>query len=229
MGTAASPASAVRETARPAPLRIRHGRLAVAVLGLLSILTVLLSLVLTPVGVWSGWVPVIALLAMGGSFGTLRTLAVRDRRRKMLARLEAARRVAFAEVPVAVAAEPKRANEVFDAQPGSAKRPPMLTVEELRAEARRVAEKGIAVQRPAGWEPVQVPLPQYITANLAVRPTPEVLPEAEPVNVPNAPSLRQQERDAEVITEGDAELPVAKQRSSAERINLDDVMQRRRA
>lgn len=229
MGIAATPASAAREHVRPAPLRIRHGRLAVAVLGVLSILTVLVGIVLAPLGVFSGWVPVLGLLAMGGCFATLRSLAVGDRRRKMMARLEAARRDAFTAAPVATTPEPKRDAEVFDDQPGSGKRPPMLTVEELRAEARRVAERGIAVQRPAGWEPVQVPLPQYVKANMATRPAPEALPEAEPKVAKNNVSLRQQEREAEVITAGEAELPAAKSTTASERINLDDVMQRRRA
>ncbi|GAA4376867.1 hypothetical protein [Paeniglutamicibacter cryotolerans] len=229
MGIAATPASAAREHVRPAPLRIRHGRLAVAVLGVFSILTVLVGLVLAPLGVFSGWVPVLGLLALGGCFATLRSLAVGDRRRKMLARLEAARREAFTSAPVASAAEPKREAEVFDAQPGSGKRPPMLTVEELRAEARRVAERGIAVQRPAGWEPVQVPLPQYVKANMAARPAPEALPEAEMKIPKNNVSLRQQERAAEVITAGESELPVVKTPIVPVRINLDDVMQRRRA
>ena len=284
MAPVASHASAASRSAAQAPLRIFYDRLAVALLGCLAVPTLLIGGVLALVSVVSGWVPLIALLVGLASFSTLRGLAVRDRRKKLLARLDATRTRAMETGRTPVAEPAKKTAEVFDAQPNSNKRPPRLTVQELRAEALRIAHKGSAVQRPEGWEPTEVPLPQYVVANTAKRQAPAPLQAAEAPKASSNATLRAQEAAARLAeatgaanaaTSADssiATLPVApaapvvpeagqapaasapsagsapstapkpaaepsaakdprapRTEKAADRINLDDVMQRRRA
>ncbi|GAA1872109.1 hypothetical protein GCM10009715_18720 [Paeniglutamicibacter psychrophenolicus] len=282
MAPVASHASAASRSAAQAPLRIFYDRLAVALLGCLAVPTLLIGGVLALVSVVSGWVPLIALLVGLASFSTLRGLAVRDRRKKLLARLDATRTRAMETGRTPVAEPAKKAAEVFDAQPNSNKRPPRLTVQELRAEALRIAHKGAAVQRPEGWEPTEVPLPQYVVANTAKRQAPAPLQATEAPKASSNATLRAQEAAARlaeatgaanaatdssiatlpvvpatpVVAQAD-QAPAARAPSagsapstapktaaepssdngpraprtekSADRINLDDVMQRRRA
>ena len=70
--------------------RIRWGRLVLAVAGLLSLLTGVVSAALRLFGIGSGWLPVTALLGAVAAVALLRRLAVRDRRRKMNAAFRAA-------------------------------------------------------------------------------------------------------------------------------------------
>ncbi|WP_146755337.1 hypothetical protein [Arthrobacter sp. AQ5-05] len=196
MAPVASHASAASQSAAQAPLRIFYDRLAVALLGCIAVPTLLIGGVLALVSVVSGWVPLIALLVGLASFSTLRGLAVRDRRKKLLARLDATRTRAM-DAGRTPAAEPvKKTAEVFDAQPNSNRRPPRLTVQELRAEALRIAHKGAAVQRPEGWEPTEVPLPQYVVANTAKRQAPAPLEAAEAPKASSNATLRAQEAAA---------------------------------
>lgn len=282
MAPVASHASAASQPAAQAPLRIFYDRLAVALLGCLAVPTLLIGGVLALVSVVSGWVPLVALLVGLASFSTLRGLAVRDRRRKLLARLDATRTRAMETGRTPVNEPVKKTAEVFDAQPNSNKRAPRLTVQELRAEALRIAHKGAAVQRPEGWEPTEVPLPQYVVANTAKRQAPSPLQAAEAPKASSNATLRAQEAAARlaeaagtadasadssiatlpvvpatpatpVVPEAEAapapsagsapstaaksaaEPPAAngprtpRTEKAADRINLDDVMQRRRA
>lgn len=253
-------------------MRIFYDRLAVAVLGCLAVLTLVFGGVLALAGVFSGAVPLVALLLAVGSFATLRGLAVRDRRGKLLARLESTRTLAMETGRAPQAAPVKKTAEVFDAQPDSNKRAPRLTVQELRAEALRIAHQGAAVQRPEGWEPTEVPLPQYVVANAAKRPAPAPLQAGAEQKPSTNSTLRAQEAAARLAEAVDAagtpvaadtsiaEVPAAatetpaatgaaakapaagsaasatgsparaaRTEAAAERINLDDVMQRRRA
>ena len=253
MAPVASNASVASQAAKQAPLRIFYDRLAVALLGCLAVLTLVIGGVLALAGVFSGWVPLVALFLAMASFSTLRGLAVRDRRKKLLARMHTTHTRAM-EVPrIPVAETPRRTAEVFDAQPDSNKRAPSLTVQELRAEALRIAEKGAALTRPEGWELTEVPLPQYVVANAAKRQAPEPLEAAAEVKASTNASLRSQEAAARLAgatgtaIESIASTPVAsaeekpadkvaaaesgkpRPEASADRINLDDVMQRRRA
>lgn len=88
-GRAAPQASQTAAAATPA-FRIRWGRLALAVAGMLSLLTGVVSAVLRLFGVGSGWLAVTALVGAVVSVALLRRLAVRDRRRKMNAAFRAA-------------------------------------------------------------------------------------------------------------------------------------------
>lgn len=242
MATAATPAAA-RRTAR---LRLRHGRLAIAAVGALAAVTVVVGGVLAPFGVVAGSVPGYALAVLAACFIGLRSLAVRGRRRRSLARMEAA----FAEAmsgPL-VAAPPRRDSELFDAQTVTAVDPSAaLTAQEARAEARRAA--AAAEPRPAEattWEPVQVPRPMYVDAEKAERPAPEPFAAEEPKRPQTVTSILQDTRiqtAAEADGSGVASLPVAAAQGGATapaavpaqgpapegRINLDAVLQRRRA
>lgn len=276
MVPAAPKASAVSGPQGQAPLRVYYDRVAIALLGCLSILALVVGGILALAGVLTGWVPLIGLLVGIGSFASLRALAVRGRRAKLLARMEATRKLAMETTVEPVIQAPRKQTPVFDAQPDSNKRAPRLTVQELRAEALRIAAKGSPVQRPEGWAPTEVPLPQYVMANAAPRPAPEALvPAAEPKASTNA-TLRAQEASKQLAKEIQAASESAKQASSSaqpesvekstgekpaasievietveadsamseaaaakaraerasrdgSRINLDDVMQRRRA
>lgn len=215
MAQLAPHASVASNSIPQAPLRIFYDRLAVAVLGCLAVLAFLIGGPLAMAGVFSGVIPLVGLLLSLASFSTLRALAVRDRRAKLLARMAKTRELAM-EVRTTEHVEPRKKQAVvFDAQPNSNKQAPRLTVQELRAEALRIANNGAALQRPEGWELIEVPLPQYVVANAAAltkRPSPAPLqPAAAPKASSNA-SLRSQEaaaRLAEALgtTEVDAALP----------------------
>jgi hypothetical protein len=78
-----------RPAAGPA-FRIRYGRLALALAGVLSLLTGVLSAALLIFGIGTAWLPPVALLGTASAVVLLRRLAVRDRRRKMEAAFRAA-------------------------------------------------------------------------------------------------------------------------------------------
>ncbi|MFF5791511.1 hypothetical protein ACFY5D_05640 [Paeniglutamicibacter sp. NPDC012692] len=247
MAPAAPNASAASGTQGQAPLRIHYDRVAIALLGCLSVIAVVIGGILAMAGLFSGFVPMAGLLLGVASFAGLRALAVRDRRAKLLTRMESTRRLAMEPKAEPVQQAVKKQQAVFDAQPDSNKQPPRLTVEELRAEALRIANNGAAVQRPEGWKPTEVPLPQYVVANAVKRPAPEAL-EVEPEKKPSAKtSLRAQEagqRLAESVEAAEspvddsstasidaaaAKVRLERASRTGDRMNLDDVMQRRRA
>lgn len=265
MAPVASNASAASARPEQAPLRIFYDRVAIALLGCLAVLSVVIGGVLALFSVVSGFLPLVGLLVAMGSFSALRGLAVRDRRAKLLARLETTRTRAMEKERTEVAAPERKNATVFDAQPGSNKRAPQLTVQELRAEALRMANNGAAIQRPEGWELTEIPLPQYVVANAAKRPAPAALETAAAPAASSGISLRASEAaarlsEATALTgapAADASIAVApaaipapaaapaapageklsaaktarapRGEASGERINLDDVMQRRRA
>ena len=262
MAPAAPKASVASSVKGQAPLRIYYDRLAIALLGCLSVLALLIGGVLALAGVFSGWVPFIGLLLGVGSFASLRVIAVRARRAKLLARMETTRKRAMETMAEPVAQAPKKQTAVFDAQPNSNKRAPNLTVEELRAEALRIAANGSPIQRPAGWEPTEVPLPQYVVKNAVKRPAPEAMEQPEVLKASTNATLRAQEASKQLakaveaaavgsnenIETPDGATPASAiatdsttpdptsaktttERSARDetRMNLDDVMQRRRA
>ncbi|WP_102161069.1 hypothetical protein [Zhihengliuella halotolerans] len=217
-------------------LRVRYGRLGLALIGLTALVTFVVTGALAPFGVVSGLWTLAAAAVFVGSFVGLRSLAVRDRRRRVLARINRTYSDAMAAVAGTVAAEAPDhgSSDVFDAQPGSGETERRLTVEELRAEARRVAALK-AAQRPVSstqaldagrtWDPVAVPKPTYVEAAKARRPEPQPLPrpeEKKPVNVKSilADTRARSNAAAETIAAGTA--------PEGPRINLDDVLQRRR-
>lgn len=215
MVPAAPQASAVSGPQGQAPLRVYYDRVAIALLGCLSILALVVGGILALAGVLTGWVPLIGLLVGVGSFASLRTLAVRGRRAKLLARMEATRKLAMETTVEPVFQAPRKQTPVFDAQPDSNKRAPRLTVQELRAEALRIAAKGSPVQRPEGWAPTEVPLPQYVVANAAPRPAPEALVPAVEPKASSSATLRAQEASKQLAREIQAASESAKQESSS--------------
>ncbi len=92
--------------------------------------------------------------------------------------------------------------------------PAAFTVEELRAEALRVARESAPAAAARTWEPVPVPRPTYAEAPVVQRPEPEPLP------VPEQPAARS-------ASLKDAVRTGEEQRRAA--LDLDDVLKRRRA
>ncbi|MCX6500134.1 MAG: hypothetical protein NTU93_15270 [Arthrobacter sp.] len=238
-----------RKPAATAPaFRIRYGRLALAVLGLLALLTGVVSGVLRLFGIGSGWLPALTLLGAAAAVVLLRRLAVRDRRRKVDAAFRSAMgspaRGAGAEpaadlVAVVPQAVPAKESPLFDAEAGAAVLPPAakpLTADELRqaalAEAAASGDTSVRrVEDPASatnssWEPVEVPKPSYVEAPKAERPAPEPLDLPEAPKAVGKPSLKQASvRQPE--TPAAESKPLGKGQSALS--NLDDVLQRRRA
>lgn len=246
-GTAGAP-----ETAQPQPdFSIRYGRTALALAGALALAVVVIGLPLALFGAASWWLPVNALLVAAGAVASLRALAVRDRR----LRVEAAFRDAMSvgrqpspapqpdPEPLPVPEKPvqRRETVLFDREnsagakaaagtgasaearvitaPGSSDRP--LTPAELRTAALESAAASAkkSSDRPAGppktsttpWEPVAVPKPIYVEAPVAQRPVPAPLV---PPQTPKSTARTPLRPGAAPVTG---------------KINLDDVLQRRRA
>lgn len=239
--------------AAPGPaFKIRYGRLALALAGLLALLTGLVSAVLRIFGIGPLWLPVAALLGAVASVVMLRRLAVRDRRRKMNAAFRSAmsaparpsrsapERTPFREpagAPRELAESP-----LFDAQADADEHHPApkpLTAQELRqaALAEAVASGDTSIRRtadyPAGegssWEPVEVPKPTYVEAPKAERAAPEPLDLPEAPKAVGKPSLKQGLPQAPAGSLGaePESKPLGKAQSALS--NLDDVLQRRRA
>ncbi len=211
-GTSHAPsAGAARPSAaRPARLNIRYGRTAVALIGVLALLTVVIGGGLKLLGLASGLIPAAAGVVFFASLGLLRVLAIRSRRRKVQAAFRAA--MGSSEAPARPAsavtagqpdgavtavrpASERRAVAVFDAaadaaatEAAPARKP--LTAAELRRAALEVAARGAAdaevahthvVAESPTWEPVEIPAPGYVQARKADRPAPE------PLDLPAAP------------------------------------------
>lgn len=232
--------------APPTAFRIRYGRLSLALLGLLFLLTGVVSGVLRLFGLGSGWLPALTLLGAVGSVALLRTLAVRDRR----SRVDAAFRSAMgAPAREAVpgpeeraaglrTAGPVKESPLFDAEANVAPPKPVqkpLTAEELRraalAEAAASGDTSLAPTGSSGpaegtsWEPVEVPKPTYVEAPKAERAAPEPLDLPEAPKAVGKPSLKQAAvRQPETAPEA---KPLGKGQSALS--NLDVVLQRRRA
>ena len=230
--------------------RIRYGRVAIALAGLLSFATALISGVLAVFGVGTGWLPSLSFLAGAAAVVLLRRLAVRDRRRKVNAAFSAAmgapanrpRPAAHPAVPeVADETATLRESTLFDAE-AAAPQPKPLTAVELREAALAVAlaagdRSGLASttqdaaapakDESASWEPVQVPKPTYVEAAKAERPAPEPLDLPEAPKAAGKPSLKQGTAAAPAVASPNAGRPQGKAQSALS--NLDDVLQRRRA
>ena len=235
-GAPATPAA--KATGR---LRIRYGRLALALAGLLALVTALISAMLLPFGVGSGVLPLVCAALTALCVAVLRWLAVRDRKAKVEA--------AFASAMAAQERKPRPADHipakpeaapsgperpVFDAEAHQAPVKP-LTVEELREAARAVAvaagdtsAAAPASDVPAGtpWEPVELPKPVYVEAAKAERPEPQPLELPEAPKAAGKPSLKQAAAGTAAPAPGEAPQ-LSKAQSALS--NLDDVLQRRRA
>ncbi|WP_349627167.1 hypothetical protein [Arthrobacter sp. C9C5] len=236
-----------RKPSAPA-FRIRYGRLVLAVLGLLSLLTGVVSAALRLFGVGSGWLPAATLLGAVAAVVLLRRLAVRDRRRKVNAAFRSALGApagrASEETPaqsdvVREAAVPAKESPLFDAEAGAEKpqaAPTPLTADELRqaALAEAAASGDTSVRRVgdpssaegSSWEPVEVPKPTYVEAPKAERPAPEPLDLPEAPKAVGKPSLKQA-----TVRQPEAAAAESKAMGKGQSAlsNLDDVLQRRRA
>lgn len=198
-------------------IRVRYGRLSLAMLGLLAVVATLVGLVLAPfTALTFGWVGIFFLVGLG-SFASLRMLAVRDRNRKLLATLEATRQRAMQTPAMEDSAnqvlvrKQDTDDEVFDARPGSSRRAPAITADELRAEALRVAHGFGGVKQPDTWEPTNVPRPTYVQVReatqreIAARVRPEPLPVSEPLRPSKQISLKASEDAKRIASEVSAE------------------------
>jgi hypothetical protein len=252
--TSPTPADGLRPPGATGPVfRIRFGRLALALAGLLSLLTGVISAALRLFGVGPAWLPAVTLLGAVGAVVLLRRLAVRDRRRKVNEAFRSAMteqsRIAPTEPPRQSSAseesEQLTDSPLFDAQAMAASPEPApkpLTALELReaALAEAVASgdlaaaedqsAGSSVAEAASWEPVEVPKPTYVEAAKAERAAPEPLDLPEAPKAVGKPSLKQglNQTAASVSADADDEAKVVGKGQRA-LSNLDDVLQRRRA
>ncbi|MDR6622879.1 hypothetical protein [Sinomonas atrocyanea] len=226
-----APAAPVAGTPR---LRIRWGRLAVALMGLGALVAAVVTLVLMIVGV-PAWVPLACLATAVGAVAVLRSLAVRDRKRRLSTAFSAAM-----ATPAPKPGPPARTqSEVFDAGREPAPAPRTVSKEELRSIALEVAKasqaSAEAAARASGeqepeWAPTEVPRPAYLDAAKAERPDPEPIPAA----AAPAPEGRPLKPAAEAPEPGSVpDVPALGAAKGAARGgalgNLDEVLQRRRA
>lgn len=249
-----APEGASRKQHAPAPLNIRYGRTALALVGAAALLTFVIGGGLALFGVVSGSVPGVALLAVAAVVLMLRALARRDRRRRAAARVDRAFKEAMNPPVHHLSPLPQRETVLFDAaeaeagaasgseqqEPVASPEPRRLTPEELRAEALKVAaeaeSKTVANSAPGSgptWQPVEVPRPTYVASAKAERPAPAPLPAPE-VKKPTAKTPIKQAAVAPktdlAAPAKDGASPVAKETApQAGKINLDAVLQRRRA
>lgn len=233
-----SPSSGSSAARRPGTLRIKRDRAGILLAGCAALLAALLTAVVAPFSAAVSWPwPVFLLLLGVGSVLALRYLAVQDRAARRSSRPvpvpavdpHAPREdVALFDNEDVVTQEAEEVEEVDEVheRPGVAaqdldlpaeheqpRAPAAFTVEELRAEALRVARESAGA---AGrtWEPVPVPRPTYAEAPVVQRPAPEPLP------VPEQPASRSGSLKDAVRT--------GEERGRAA-LDLDDVLKRRRA
>lgn len=214
-------------------LRIKRDRAGILLAGCTALLAALVTAVVAPFSAAVSWPwPVFLLLLGTGSVLALRYLAVQDRAARRASRPavrapeaepHAPREdVALFDNEHAVAAEvreqSRQAAEDLDL-PAAEEQPRMpapaaFTVEELRAEALRVARESAPAVPARTWEPVPVPRPTYAEAPVVQRPAPQ------PLSVPEQPTARS-------ASLKDAVRTGEEQGRSA--LDLDDVLKRRRA
>ncbi|MGY2745535.1 hypothetical protein ACQCSU_06360 [Pseudarthrobacter sp. O4] len=243
-----------RQPAAPGPVfRIRYGRLALALAGLLSLLTGVISAALRLFGLGSAWLPAVTLLGAIGAVVLLRRLAVRDRRRKVKAAFRSAMSEPARTAPAPSAQQravyresaERAESPLFDAQAVAASAEPApkpLTALELRqaalAEAAASGDESVRAGQgpalpasaPVSWEPVEVPKPTYVEAAKAERAAPEPLDLPEAPKAVGKPSLKQgleQAASSAALSADTDSKPVGKGQRALS--NLDDVLQRRRA
>jgi hypothetical protein len=229
--------------------RIRYGRVAIALAGLLLLATALVSGILQIFGLGSGWLAAGSFLGGIAAVVLLRRLAVRDRRRKMKAAFAdamgapAPRRYAAPDAAPTAEETVPRESTLFDAE-AAAPKPKPLTAVELREAALAVAlaagdhsGQAAKAQEPAApgsdettsWEPVEVPKPTYVEAAKAERPAPEPLDLPEAPKSAGKPSLKQGSAAAPAVASPNAGQPRPQTKAQSALSNLDDVLQRRRA
>ncbi|AUZ87637.1 hypothetical protein CVO76_08340 [Arthrobacter agilis] len=226
-----------------------RGRMAVAAVGLVALVATLVTFALALFGAVSLLLPLACIAVVALAVAALRLLAVRGRQARVN------RAFAHAMAPVRemapersavvlpAPAAPRRPTTLFDAQETAA-RP--LSAMELRTAALAVAHGSSVVDvraaassttvdaalPPAGttaWAPVEVPRPTYVDAAKAERQAPA------PLDLPEAPKpstktpIKASEAAARVAEAAEDAEAAAVSAPMTGRINLDDVLQRRRA
>lgn len=256
--------STAMPSAAERPLKIRWGRTLVALVGLMALLVAGISGALSMLSLATSGLTWTSLAVFGVVVAGLRTMAVRDQIARRAARLAAGTTSKLASTQASAPAPELRETTLFDGAKGAPPAPVQkpLTAEELRSAALRVAAKGTADAKLAHtqtlaegeleaetWEPVEVPVPGYVTAARAAS-------KAEPLAIPAAPksagtSIKADQAgvgvpgdhegvvavpDVPDVAGQDAPAPVAapaavapSERGSYALNNLDDVLQRRRA
>ncbi|MET3718967.1 MULTISPECIES: hypothetical protein [unclassified Arthrobacter] len=217
--------------------RIRYGRTAIALAGVVGLLTAFVSGILLLFGLGTALLPVASLAITVAALALLRSLALRDRNSKVNAAFRSAMSapVGRQEPTAAAATRPSAQPEprLFDAE-AHQPAPKPLTAMELREAALAVAVAAgdtsaspapSAVPVTTTWDPVDVPKPVYIEAAKAERPAPQPLDLPEAPKAVGKPSLKQGTLATEPATA--AARPLTKAQSALS--NLDDVLQRRRA
>lgn len=230
---------------------VHWGRLCVALIGVLALLSIPVTLVLMAFGLVPVATPLIGLAVAVAAVVTLRALALRNRRARVdraFAEAMAPVRVdAIGPAPTApVVTAPRRPTTLFDADETQVR---LLTAMELRTAALAVAHGSTVVDvRPEGaeaaapvlpengrttgaaWAPVELPRPTYVDAAKVERQAPA------PLDLPEAPKpssrtpIKASEAAARSAEASDASEPISADSAPATgRINLDDVLQRRRA
>jgi hypothetical protein len=233
-----------------AAFKIRYARLALALAGVLLLLTGVVSAALRLFGLGAVWLPLVSLLGAAAAVFSLRWLAVRDRRRRVNAAFRDAMSAPAYRTPSTAERRPLRdpaeqprarpENPLFDAQADTADNRLVrnqLTAQELRqaALAEAVASGDMSFAGPgdprgaegASWEPVEVPKPTYVEAAKAERAAPEPLDLPASPKAVGKPSLKQGLQQAPSASLGAEPKPQGKAQSALS--NLDDVLQRRRA
>ena len=255
-GTRPEPASA-RPPSRQRLLAPRPGRLTVATVGAVALVAALVTLVLGLVGIVPLLAPLVCVAVTAASVAILRALAVRARRARVeqafthaMSPVQNVEPVERPTAPPEQSTGPQRATSLFDAEATSA-RP--LTPMQLRTAAlssARPPESQESQQRqepldaptelvpvigaiPAGataWAPVELPRPTYVDAAKVERRTPA------PLDLPEAPRpstntpIKTSEAAARAESTGeDVDTMTGSTGPATGRINLDDVLQRRRA
>lgn len=208
----------------PTGLRIRWDRMALAGAGLLALFAALVTGIVSLVTTLPVVVPLVLLALFVGAVAGLRGLAIRDRRRKVDAAINAAvdgSDEATGAVPGDHADRPTR---LFDAA-APEHQGATMNAEELREAARSLAATIGDAPRPertveSAWQPVAVPRPTYVDAERAERAAPE------PLQLPEAPrpTTRTSIRAAEA---GRAEV-AGPQEATGQLNDLDEVLRRRR-
>ncbi|GAC1454135.1 MAG: hypothetical protein PVSMB10_11890 [Pseudarthrobacter sp.] len=218
--------------------RIRDGRTAIALAGVVGLLTAFVATVLLLFGLGTALLPVAGLATTVLAVGLLRFLAVRDRKAKVQAAFRSAmsapvrRQETVSDVPDKQRPATQPESKLFDAEAHTPV-PKPLTAMELREAALAVAvaagdvsanEARESALVETTWEPVDVPKPVYVEAAKAERPAPEPLDLPEAPKAVGKPLLKQG-------TPAVPPVPTAKPLNKAQSAlsNLDDVLQRRRA
>lgn len=209
-------------------LKIRYGRTALALVGACAVFAAAGLAIASLFGAVSGFASLIALVFAVVSVAILRVLAVRGRRARVNAAFRDAMYTSPEQQEAPAPALPDKPTKLFDAEDGREEaKVQELSAAELRRVALEVAAAAgdVAPASGATWEPVAVPPPVYVRAPKAERPAPE------PLRLPESPkaeakaSMKQAASDHRAPAQSVAEDP----RPTTGRINLDDVLQRRRA